>query len=236
MGEMYKLSIRWNDLTIKAFKEASDYTNFHKNLSQHIKPLLVNCKTLCDIGCGLGLVDMYLKEYVDKITCIDIDENVIKYLEKEIKQKSIENIECYLKDYKTIEEVFDVILISFFDYEEIDFFSKHCKKLIVIVNDRVSSHIPLSLQKEERLKKHSSSNFESLLKESNFNYKFEKYDLEFGQTFKSKKEIEDYAKSYDEGNQYEEIYNHIITNIKNNEKVVYYLPYRKNFSIFNIDF
>ena len=228
------MSIRWNDLSIKAFKEASDYTNFHKNLSRYIKPLLGDCKTLCDMGCGLGLVDIYLKEDVDKIICVDMDKNAITYLQNEIERKNIENIKCYLEDYKKIEGFFDVILSSFFDYEEIEFFSKHCKRLIVIINNRVSSHIFSS--KRKVLEENSSLKFEKMLKSKNLNYKLEKYDLEFGQPFSSDKEIEDYAKLYDEGNEYEEIYTYIMNNIKKDEKVVYYLPYRKNFSIFTVDF
>ena len=95
------MRMEWNDSTIKAFKEASEYTKFHENLARYLKPLLSNCYSLCDIGCGLGIVDMYLSEFIDNITCIDIDKNVIDYLQKEINKKQIYNVKCCCDDYKS---------------------------------------------------------------------------------------------------------------------------------------
>lgn len=231
------MRMEWNDSTIKAFKEASEYTKFHENLARYLKPLLSNCYSLCDIGCGLGIVDMYLSEFIDNITCIDIDKNVIDYLQKEINKKQIYNVKCCCDDYKNIDGFFDVILISFFGYEEIDFFSKHCKKLIVIINDKVNSHLPPLLESRTKEKeRYSTPTLEKNLINMNLNYKLEHHSLEFGQVFKNKKEVEEYAKSYDDGQQYEKIYNHIIDNIKYDENMMLYLPYKKSFSIFSIDF
>lgn len=76
------MRMNWNDTTIKSFVSASEYTGFHKELANQIRPHIKNSKTLCDIGCGLGLIDMYLIKDVDCITCVDINENAINYLEK----------------------------------------------------------------------------------------------------------------------------------------------------------
>ena len=83
------MRMNWNDTTIKSFVSASEYTGFHEELANQIRPYIKNSKTLCDIGCGLGLIDMHLSKDLDYITCVDINENAINYLEKSIKEKNI---------------------------------------------------------------------------------------------------------------------------------------------------
>ena len=63
------MRMNWNDTTIKSFVSASEYTGFHEELANQIRPYIKNSKTLCDIGCGLGLIDMHLSKDLDYITC-----------------------------------------------------------------------------------------------------------------------------------------------------------------------
>ena len=228
--------MNWNESTIKAFAEASEYTKFHENLSKEIKPYLKGSKTLCDMGCGLGCIDFFLKDEVDSITCIDLDSFAIEYLENKIKESGIQNIRCKKLDFKKIEEKFDTILASFFAYDEIEFFSKLCNRLIVVVNDRGKTHLPISKKRESLIRKYSTANIIEELEEKELKYKLEKINLEFGQTFYNMEEIQRYARSYDQGEEYEKIYKYILDNVVRGEKIPYYLPYEKEISIFVIDF
>lgn len=230
------MRMNWNDTTIKSFVSASEYTGFHEELANQIRPYIKNSKTLCDIGCGLGLIDMHLSKDLDYITCVDINENAINYLEKSIKEKNIKNIKCIVKDFKEINSKFDIILISFFAYEDLKYFSKSCDKLIVVVNDKTTTHIPVSKKKMEVINQHSSKNLKKLLDEKKINYEMIPLSMEFGQTFTDDEDIARYAKSYDEDKEYESIYNHIKNKVVKGDKVRYYLPYEKNISIFIIDF
>lgn len=47
----------WNADTIRWYQEANEYTGFFKHIAELIAPSLVGYSTLCDIGCGLGLMD-----------------------------------------------------------------------------------------------------------------------------------------------------------------------------------
>lgn len=230
------MRMNWDDITIKSFVDASKYTDFHKKLAQFIRPYIKSSKSFCDIGCGLGLIDMYLSKYLDDITCVDINKNAISYLEKSINENNIKNIKCIIKDFKEIDTKFHTILISFFSYEDLEYFSKICDRLIAIVNDRSTSHIPVSKRKMKEINQHSTQNLKDLLGEKKIKYEQLSLSMEFGQTFIDKEEIAKYAKSYDDGEEYDSIYNHILKNMVKGDKIPYYLPYKKNISIFVIDF
>lgn len=230
------MRMNWNDITIKSFVDASEYTGFHKELAQYIMPYIKSSRSFCDIGCGLGLIDIYLSKDLEDITCVDINKNAISYLEKSIYDNNIENIKCMVKDYKEIDTKFHTILISFFSYEDLEYFSKRCDRLIAIVNDRSTSHIPISIKVMKEINQHNSKKLKNLLDENKINYKYMPLSIEFGQTFINEEEMVKYAKSYDNGQEYDAIYNHIVKNVVKGDNVSYYLPYKKNISIFVIDF
>jgi len=230
------MRMNWNEITIKSFVEASEYTSFHKKLAQYIRPYINSNRSFCDIGCGLGLIDIYLSKDLEDITCVDINKNAISYLDKSIYDNHIENIKCVVKDYKEINRKFHTILISFFSYEDLEYFCKRCDRLITIVNDRSTSHIPISKKIMKEINQHSSKKLKKLLDENKIKYKHMPLSIEFGQTFIDEEEIIEYAKSYDDGQEYDAIYHHIVKNVIKGDNVSYYLPYEKNISIFIIDF
>ena len=115
----------WNDCTMEAFNKASEYTRFHELVAEKLKSYVDSTSTLCDMGCGLALVDIYLSKYVKNITCVDVNEKVIDYAKKNAEKKKVDNIKFLISDFKDVDGFFDAILISFFSYEEVEYFSKH---------------------------------------------------------------------------------------------------------------
>ena len=67
----------WTRQSIKWFMDASDYTGYHKNLADKIIPFLDEDHTLCDVGCGLGCLDIFLASEVARITAIDSNAEVM---------------------------------------------------------------------------------------------------------------------------------------------------------------
>jgi len=64
----------WDEQTIRWFLDASAYTDFHQTLARKITPYLDPGDTLCDLGCGLGRLDLELAPHVMCLTAVDIDE------------------------------------------------------------------------------------------------------------------------------------------------------------------
>lgn len=92
------MNFNWNSDTIRWYQEADKYTGFFKNVAGLIAPRLEDCSTLCDIGCGLGIVDLELSKYIKRIACIDINKAAITALKKSIEDSKITNIEPRLMD------------------------------------------------------------------------------------------------------------------------------------------
>lgn len=226
----------WNDCTMEAFNKASEYTRFHEIVAEKLKSYVEDTNTICDMGCGLALVDIYLSKYVKNITCVDVNEKVIDYAKKNAEKKKVDNIKFLISDFKEVEEFFDAILISFFSYEDVEYFSKHCNKLIIIVNNSDDTHIPVSDKKHEVINLHTAENLKKLLDQKQLKYSVETMNLQFGQPFENEDEIRAYADGYNESGENDKIFEHVMQNVQKGDGVAYYLPHDKRISIFVVEF
>lgn len=92
------------------FKNLHPSTQFTiSNLKKYIKKK----DKILDIGCGNGYIAFSLSNYVNQITCIDYDLNVINEAKKKFKKKNIHYIcEDVLKAKKYLSKKFDLIICS----------------------------------------------------------------------------------------------------------------------------
>ncbi|WP_416350252.1 class I SAM-dependent methyltransferase [Mammaliicoccus lentus] len=68
-----------------------------------------------DLGAGVGYISLPISKYVDEVTAIDFDEDILNYLDKKSKEKEITNIETLVSDFKDIQlssETFDRAIAS----------------------------------------------------------------------------------------------------------------------------
>lgn len=61
------MNFDWNPRTIQWYEDANSYSGFFKKVAQRIAPKLQGYFTLCDIGCGLGLLDLELSRHLPTI-------------------------------------------------------------------------------------------------------------------------------------------------------------------------
>ena len=230
------MRMNWNDCTMKAFNKASEYTRFHEIVAEKIKSYTEDTNTLCDMGCGLALVDIYLSKYIKDITCVDVNETVIEYAKKNAEKKNVDNIKFLVSDFKDVEGFFDTILISFFSYEDVAYFSKHCNKLVIIVNNSDKTHIPVSDKTNEVINLHTAENLKNLLDQKKLKYSVETMNLQFGQPFENEAEVRAYAEGYNESGEKDKIFEHVMQNVQKGDGVAYYLPHDKRISIFVVEF
>lgn len=128
------MNFDWNPNTVRWYQDANEYSFFFKNIAGLIAPGLEGYSTLCDIGCGLGLIDLELSKSIKCITCIDINRVAIEALKKSVEDRKITNIKPRVMDCNDIAESWDVIYISFFGSHGLEKFLPHCKKLIAVVS------------------------------------------------------------------------------------------------------
>lgn len=235
-GGFVDMRMNWNDCTMKAFNKASEYTRFHEIVAEKIKSYTEDTNTLCDMGCGLALVDIYLSKYIKDITCVDVNETVIEYAKKNAEKKNVDNIKFLVSDFKDVEGFFDTILISFFSYEDVAYFSKHCNKLVIIVNNSDKTHILVSDKTNEVINLHTAENLKNLLDQKKLKYSVETMNLQFGQPFENEAEVRAYAEGYNESGEKDKIFEHVMQNVQKGDGVAYYLPHDKRISIFVVEF
>ena len=58
---------------------------------------------LLDLGAGGGYISLPFSKYVDEVTALDFDEDILKYLETKAAENGITNIKTLVSDFKDIQ-------------------------------------------------------------------------------------------------------------------------------------
>jgi len=229
------MEFSWNPRTIHWYQRANEYNSFYKRIADLIAPKLQGYSTLCDIGCGLGLIDLELCRSIDKITCIDISPEAINALNKSIEAAKITNIETRLMDCEKIKESWDVILISFFGSRHLEKFLPHCKKLFAVVNG--NNHSPLYPEKYKKYHKNTVSQAKKNLDQKGIPYSLTEIFLEFGQPLDSLEDARQFILSYSPQNDPKDLAEFLSRNLKETGDLEYpfFLPHSKIIGIFEIE-
>ncbi|MDR1247310.1 MAG: class I SAM-dependent methyltransferase [Clostridiales Family XIII bacterium] len=189
----------WNEKTIDWFKTASAYTGFHSNLASLVRPYIEDCSTICDIGCGLGLIDLELAGYVRDIICIDQNETAIGALNEFIRARGAYNVVARAADVNTLTgERRDAVIMSFFgsSVEAISRFMSFCeKKMVLIVHEK-----PMPAKRVNavslRPKPLGAAEVHGFLTDRGLTFQKLNAVIEFGQPFKSLEDAKDFILVY----------------------------------------
>ena len=186
------MCFKWDELEIKWFLDASVYTGFHRTLAEKIIPHLKPEYTLCDIGCGLGRLDLELASHVRELTAIDINENAISQLKQDVKSHCLNNLRAHCRDASAITEHFDIFLMSFFGKMGIfDYMKLCCRKIIRVVNaDNKSDLYPAH---HRRYGKDTIPIVQKELNAQGIGYDLELCSIEFGQPLESLRDAEQFV-------------------------------------------
>lgn len=176
----------WNDESIGWFATASQFTGFHRQLARLIRPYLQKNFTLCDIGCGLGRLDIELAPYVQRITAVDTEPKVLRRLQAQARQQGIQNIDTLCKDATGLQTPHDVYVMSFFgrDTQGMAQYFPHCRNMLVrVVNAANAGNLyPASRRTRQ---KSTIPLVQSQLQQTGLPYKLIQTTIEFGQPFKN---------------------------------------------------
>ncbi len=227
------MEFNWNSDTIRRYRAANEYTGFYKKIAALIAPKIQGYSTFCDIGCGLGLVDLELSPSIERITCVDINAEAIAALRESIKEQEITNIAPCLMDYRDIRTSWDVIYLSFFGSRQLIEFLPRCKKLFAVVNGTNSEHF--YLKKYRKFAKRTVTDVRSDLESHKIPYDLTELSLEFGQPLQSLADALDFLKSYSPLISQEEmtdIFSRLI--LTQDERYPLFLPHEKTIGLFEI--
>lgn len=108
------MAFTWTQERIRWYLDASARTDFHARLADYIRPYLRPEDHLCDLGCGLGRVSLALAGEVAKVTCVDVDPQVLAVVEKDAVSRGIGNLITCACGAAELQESFDVGLMVYF--------------------------------------------------------------------------------------------------------------------------
>jgi predicted RNA methylase len=241
----------WNEKTIGWFQTASAYTGFHSNLASLVRPHIKDCATVCDIGCGLGLIDLELANDVSSVVCIDQNEAAIGALNELIRSRGARNIVARAADVNELnDEKRDAVIMSFFgsSVNAITHFMSFCgKKMILIVHETPSSAKRVNAV-SLRPKPLGADEVYSFLTDRGLSFQKLSAVIEFGQPFRSLDDAKDFILVYssatseaagirDAGDRGERLYNDMEKRLVKTGLPIYpfYLPKPKEVAVFIVE-
>jgi hypothetical protein len=178
------MTFTWKEDTIRWYRDAEKYTGFFKNVAGVVAPMTAGHSSLCDLGCGLGLIDIALSKHLRRIDCIDKSEAAIASLASDIDSLGITNIYPRVADIDGLNENFDIMLFCFFGSHKLDSYRPLCKKVISVVSYRDPD--ALMPEKHRKFEKNTVDKTEAYLKENGVEYVLTPAQFEFGQPLRSK--------------------------------------------------
>ncbi|KLU64531.1 Mg-protoporphyrin IX methyl transferase [Desulfosporosinus acididurans] len=228
------MNFEWNPQTIRWYEEANNYSGFFGNLAGLIAPRLQGYSSLCDIGCGLGLLDLELSQSINRITCIDINRNALAALQKNMETRNITNITPRLLDCRNLEGEWDVICVCFFGSKEIEEFLSHCRKLIAVVGKQQQTE--LYPEKYREFRKNTAENLELVLKEQGRDYLLTEAAFEFGQPFRSRADADSFIRTHCPAIISEELHSFLSESLRvtGDPQFPLIIPRLKSFGVFEI--
>ena len=230
--------ITWNDKTLDWFRSASEFTGFHKKLAELLLPHIETGGTLCDVGCGIGLIDFELCKKVKSITCVDIDPEAIRLCSSEIARRGITNIKPLLSDAKELAGTWDTVISVFHGTTEalVDFYVKRARKKVVAVThtEGLGNFGPRAYKSAKCTTAITAA---ELLGGRGIKYTHISSALEYGQPFRELENAWEFVEAYSKNAPGEAIEEYLSENLVETRDLEYplYLPNVKNFGIFIID-
>jgi len=189
--------IKWNERSLKWFINASEYTGFHLKLSQLLLPHIEPGSTICDLGCGMGLIDLQLAKSAGRITCVDINEIPLRWLEEEAAKRGITNIETIQADSRSLTGPWDTVITLFYDTvgEQMADHLRMCRKNVIsVVHGSQKGNIGLEAYKPQKCG--TVANAIRNLEKLNAKWSLSEHHLEYGQPFENMEEAVDFVKAY----------------------------------------
>lgn len=230
------MRIVWNEKSVRWFDNASEYTGYNRKLAQILLECIPDRNTLCDLGCGAGLIDFELAPYIKEITCVDISGEAIRSVEQRIKRCGASNISARCTDASLLEGMWETVLALFYGGEEV--FSKHFHlakdQLILAVHGTLKGSF--GPEGRRTMKCFDTNGVRAHLDSLGVNYHLQELELEYGQPFTDLKDAEEFVSAYALPMEKEELEAYLMENLvqTNDERFPYYLPKKRSMGLFVI--
>ncbi len=230
------MRIVWNEQSTQWFRDASRYTGYNRELKKLLLERIPHRGSLCDIGCGAGLIDLELAPCFDSITCVDISPAALSSLEADIREQGISNITVLCADGETLMGQWDTVLALFHGGRNAceKYFRLMRKQLILVTHSSLRGSFGPEANQIRRCFDVDSTR--QWLDEAGVRYHLTEHSLEYGQPFHNRQDARAFLKAYTAKMTETELERHMDTVLvpTGDREFPYYLPKKKEFGMFLI--
>lgn len=230
------MRIVWGEQAVRWFKNASEFTGYNKKLAEILLDHIPCRGSLCDVGCGAGLIDMELAPYIGEITCVDINADAVSSVGQTIKELGIENISTICMDATKLEGQWDTVMGLFYGGD--NFFTKffHMAKdrLILVTHGSIKGEF--GPEGHQVIKCFDVNGVSAYLDSLGVKYHLEEHSLEYGQPFSDPDDARAFVKAYSTPMSDAELDEYLSDALVHtgDANFPYYLPKQKKLGIFVI--
>ncbi len=227
------MRVGWNEKTIGWLRSASAFTGFHRQMAGLLAPEIAAGGTMCDLGCGVGLIDLELAPSLEQVTCVDTSAPALAALERMAEERGLSNLETRLTDVDKLEGAWDTVLSLFFgNGKQMARWLSRCRQCVVAV--LAEGEAP-SFGPGHPPKYNTAQRAERELAEAGVAFHMRRGALEYGQPFRSREEAQEFARVYGKDKLAEDLlYLRTRLTATGDPEYPWYLPQRKRFVIFTL--
>lgn len=232
------MKIQWNTQTIQWFQDASNYTGYNRNLARLLMSHIPHRNTICDMGCGAGLIDFELARHFASVTCVDISPEAISSIENRITKEQIGNMSAHCMDGTLFTGSFDTVIALFHGGPNVfDHYYPLAKDQLIIVT-HLGKCGTFSPEKHRKAHNYGVPKTKEHLDELGIRYTYLEQSFEYGQPFSSFEDAMAFMDAYGApGMTREEKTENLNTRLEktDREDYPYFLPNKKEMGIFIIN-
>lgn len=230
------MKIVWNEQSVRWFQNASRYTGFHNQLAQALLEHIPRRDTLCDVGCGAGLVDFVLAPHFDRITCVDRVPEAVEAVERQAGELGLGNLSALCLDGKELAGQWGTVIALFHGgREELPHYYNLARdQLILVTHGRATGSF--GPESRRNVKHIDTAAMVGFLEELNLAYDLEEPSLEYGQPFIDLEDARAFLRAYTAPMAESEMESYLQKRLlkTENRDFPYYLPNQKKIGIFTV--
>jgi len=176
----------WNRDTIRWQLNAAEYTAYPQKMAALLLEKIPVRGSLCDMGCGMALVDFELAPRFERITCADVNDNALAFVRERTEALGVGNLTAVRSDGKALEGEWDTVMALFHGEVETvctEYLKKARDRLVVVTH---GTHYGSTGPRAYWDFKRDNTDFLTLwLEEHGYTFTREDGALEFGQPHRS---------------------------------------------------
>ncbi|MGN1004671.1 MAG: class I SAM-dependent methyltransferase [Oscillospiraceae bacterium] len=230
------MQIVWNEQSIRWFHNASEYTGYNKKFARELLKYIPRGGSLCDIGCGAGLIDFELAPCLAQITCVDISPEAIRAVEHHARRLGLNNISTLCMDASGLEGEWDTVMALFHGGKDV--FSKYFQlakeQLILAAHGTLKANFGPEGHKVRKC--FDVNGVREYLDGLGVKYSLQELTLEYGQPLTDLRDAEAFATAYSTPMDKSELDAYLRERLETmgDDRFPYYLPNQKKLGLFVI--